>query len=207
LEYQGIVGVMSAMIERVKIKALCLARSQDMNDSTLIKNVELLGEIPLNNITQTWDPLLAKLQIYSNLASTIAEIHPYAKAAYSVVSAAYQVVIKQLERDESIKCLVLAMDDIYSFVHEAHPLETIESHRIIMTQLSQQTIECGYFISEYCADTFATRAIKYAVAPIDAAITEYGRKFSELKSSLLAHSIITTEIKVLRILETVERLG
>lgn len=117
------------------------------------------------------------------------------------------------------------MDDIYSFIKEAEPLQQIESHKTIMACLAQQTTECGYFITAYCADTFrmselylvfflhsstfvsVVRAVKYAVSPVDAAITMYGRKFNELKSALLAHSTIKTEITVLRVLETVERLG
>ncbi|KAE9386012.1 hypothetical protein BT96DRAFT_891849 [Gymnopus androsaceus JB14] len=206
LEEQTIVGVVSAMIQRVKIQASWLAHSQDINDSTLSNSMQLVGDIPFNNIAETWDPLLEKLHIFANIADKVAEVHPYAKAAYSVISMAYKVVVNQLQRDANINCLILAMNDIYSFIKEAEPLQQIESHKTIMACLAQQTTECGYFITAYCADTFLVRAVKYAVSPIDAAITMYGSKFNELKSALLAHSTIKTEITVLRVLETVERL-
>ncbi|KAE9395097.1 hypothetical protein BT96DRAFT_997889 [Gymnopus androsaceus JB14] len=206
LEEQTIVGAISAMVQRVKIQASWLAHSQDINDSTLFKRMQLMGDIPFNNIAETWDPLLEKLQIFANIADKVAEVHPYAKAAYSVISMAYKVIVNQLQCDANINCLILAMDDIYSFIKEAEPLQQIESHKTIMACLAQQTTECGYFITAYCADTFLVRAVKYAVSPVDAAITMYGRKFNELKSALLAHSTIKTEITVLRVLETVERL-
>lgn len=41
----------------------------------------------------------------------------------------------------------------------------------------------------------------------DAAIIQYGQRFCDLKAALLAHATIQTEISVLRILDTVERLG
>lgn len=55
--------------------------------------------------------------------------------------------------------------------------------------------------------TLVTRAVKHSLAPTDAAIIKYGRKFTELKAALLAHATINTEITVLRIWDTVTRLG
>ncbi|KAE9396971.1 hypothetical protein BT96DRAFT_1021056 [Gymnopus androsaceus JB14] len=206
LKDQDVVGAISAMVQRVKIQASRLAKSQAMHDSASFNRMQLIGDIHFVNIVEIWDHLLEKLQIFANLADKVAEVHPYAKAAYSVISMAYKAVMKQLERDANINCLILAMDDIYSFVKEAEPLQQIESHKLIMARLAQQTTECGYFISAYCVDTFLMRTVKYAVSPVDAAITMYGSKLNELKSALLAHSTINTEITVLRIWETVKKL-
>lgn len=63
-------------------------------------------------------------------------------------------MLAQIQRDINIFYLVNAMDDIYAFVDEAQPLRQIQSHEDIMLLIAQQTLECGYFISSYCDDSF-----------------------------------------------------
>ena len=41
------------------------------------------------------------------------------------------------------------MDDAYAFVHEAEPLKKINSHQRVVVLITQQTIECAFFIRDY----------------------------------------------------------
>lgn len=66
----------------------------------------------------------------------------------------FQIMKAQLKRDINIFYLIDTMAYIYAFVHEAEPLLKIQSHRIIMTRLAQQIIDCGYLISAYCDSGF-----------------------------------------------------
>ncbi|KAF9049428.1 hypothetical protein BDP27DRAFT_1434122 [Rhodocollybia butyracea] len=197
-------AIMKAMIQRTKLGSLRLA--QPRAQRLLSGSSQLVDEAVSPDLVEAWIPLLQKLEIFANLANMITEVHPYAKAAYSVISLAYKVVHDQIQRDMNIQCLVNTMDDIYSFVKEAEPLHHIESQRQVMACLAQQTVECGYFISAYCSETFLARAVRHSVNPTDLAVIEYGQKFSDLKAALLAHATIQTEIKVLRIFETAERI-
>ena len=54
-----------------------------------------------------------------------------------------------MDRDEKIKDLVSTMADMYAFMHEAQPVEKIESHKKILAVVAKQTTECAYFIQEY----------------------------------------------------------
>jgi hypothetical protein len=63
-----------------------------------------------------------------------------------------QAILAQTERDEKVQRLVLVMDDIYAFISEADSLNKIESHRLILARMAQQTVECGYFITSYAQD-------------------------------------------------------
>ncbi|KIK60577.1 hypothetical protein GYMLUDRAFT_244151 [Collybiopsis luxurians FD-317 M1] len=194
---------MAALVQRAKISSV---RLQHMDKSKLGSSIQFAeGNISPTRL-EAWEPLLEKLSIFAQLTATIAEVHPYAQAAYSVISLAYQAIQNQVQRDINIISLVETMDDIYAFVKEAEPLRRIESHKEVMNRISQQTVDCGYFISAYCADPFLFRAMKHALLPTDAAIVTYGQKFSELKAALLARSAIHTEIAVLRTLEIIERL-
>lgn len=65
----------------------------------------------------------------------------------------------------------------------------------------------GIYLVSSLRLTLVTRAVKHSLAPTDAAIIKYGRKFTELKAALLAHATINTEITVLRIWDSVTRLG
>ena len=60
-----------------------------------------------------------------------------------------QMVIDQLDRDNSVVHLIEVMDDIYSFVDEAEPLRKIESHGRVIMLMTRQATECAYFIHDY----------------------------------------------------------
>ena len=60
-----------------------------------------------------------------------------------------QMIIDQLDRDNSVVHLIEVMDDIYSFVNEAEPLRKIESHGRVVMLMTQQVTECAYFINDY----------------------------------------------------------
>ncbi|KAF9061868.1 hypothetical protein BDP27DRAFT_1300736 [Rhodocollybia butyracea] len=199
---------MAAAVQRAKIQASRLQRSSSSVTTSIspIQTPDNVYSGTTEDALGNFIPLLEKLQVFSNLANSVAEIHPYADAAYSIVSLAYKTVLAQMQRDKNILALIDTMDDIYSFVKEAEPLRQIESHKRVMICIAQQTTECGYFVSAYCSDNFVFRILKHSVATTDAAIVHYGNKFSELKAALLDHATITTGITVLRILETVERI-
>ena len=77
-----------------------------------------------------------------------------------------QVVLAQKARDEAIDHLVDVMNDIYSFVHEAEALRDIQSDKQIVVVMTQQTIDCAYFIRDYainknfCMSIFIYDALK-----------------------------------------------
>ncbi|KAF9072466.1 hypothetical protein BDP27DRAFT_1320509 [Rhodocollybia butyracea] len=199
-------AAMAAAVQRAKIRA---SRLHSPNSaSTAVSMIQAADGVysSTENALGNFVLLLEKLQVFANLANSVAEIHPYADAAYSIISVAYKAVLAQMQRDENIIALIDTMDDIYNFVKEAEPLRQIESHKKVMIRIAQQTTECGYFISAYCSDSFFARTIKHSVSTTDVAIINYGKMFSELKTALLDHGAIITEITVLRILETVERI-
>lgn len=63
------------------------------------------------------------------------------------------------------------------------------------------------FVSVAYTPVSVARTVKHSMAPTDTAIVEYGIKFADLKAALLAFVTINTEITVLRVFDTVERLG
>jgi hypothetical protein len=73
-----------------------------------------------------------------------------------------KIILAQKDRDDCIDRLVEIMDDVYSFVHDAEPLNKIESHKRIIAVIAKQTTECSYFIRCYTMNKSFCNAGLYA---------------------------------------------
>ncbi len=58
------------------------------------------------------------------------------------------MIIDQVNRDDSIRSLLLKMDEVYTFL-TGEELRRIESMKIVVERITRQTLECSYFIREY----------------------------------------------------------
>ncbi|KAF8130207.1 hypothetical protein EV363DRAFT_241053 [Boletus edulis] len=83
----------------------------------------------------TWEVLLRRMKIFNNIVDGIAEIHPYASMAWSVISAASKILVAQKNRDDRIIHLAGVMSDVFTFVEDAEALKRIEAHKKILTLL------------------------------------------------------------------------
>jgi hypothetical protein len=54
-----------------------------------------------------------------------------------------------MDRDENVQRLYVIINDAYGFLIEAKSLEKIQSHKSVFVRVTQQTIDCGYFIGSY----------------------------------------------------------
>ncbi|KAG6374155.1 hypothetical protein JVT61DRAFT_4803 [Boletus reticuloceps] len=150
--------------------------------------------------------LLRRMEIFNRIVDGIAEIHPYASLAWSVISAASKVFQAQKNCDDRIIRLAGVMSDVFTFVEDVEPLERIEAHVKTITLLLQQVTECGYFIIEYPKANFRIRTAKYKMFNIDARITDYKIKLQEFKTALLEGVSVQTDITVVRMMNVVEHV-
>ena len=139
-----------------------------------------------------------------------------------------KIILAQQNRDDRISHLVEVMDDIYYFVHEAEPVNKINSHKDIIAVMIKQTTECAYFIRDYAMDknfgrlsftlwlyhttmslaSPGKRAVRNSfISDVDSKIDTYEDKFKELKSAFQGRAILQTEIAVMRLLSNFESLG
>ncbi|KAF9461836.1 WD40-repeat-containing domain protein [Collybia nuda] len=159
-----------------------------------------------------WEDLLSKVERFNRLMSAIAEIHPYSKAAWGILSAASKFMIDQTNRDDSIKELLAVLNGVYDFLEEASQLESInkliakteglrfDAQVKILALLAQQTTECAHFICAYAADTnFWERTLKHSVSEADQKIKEYQETFNKLKADFQNHTVLRTNVTVLQI--------
>jgi hypothetical protein len=60
-----------------------------------------------------------------------------------------QIILAQADRDTAILGLLQKLGDVYGFITEDKRLHQISSMHTILGQISQQTLECAYFIRDY----------------------------------------------------------
>jgi hypothetical protein len=54
-----------------------------------------------------------------------------------------------MDRDENVQRLYVILNNVYDFLTEAKHLEKIQTHKSVFVRMTQQTIDCGYFIASY----------------------------------------------------------
>jgi len=185
------------------------------------------GEDTVNNINTAvgqiatlaapFEPLLEKLQLFTDAMNKIAEVHPYAKMAWSVVAAIPKTLLAQIHRDENIRGLVETMVNVYQFVLDGDSLkyaratdQSSSQKKIIeiFAAMAAQTIECAYFIRAYAEKkSLWTRSVKHLISDADNQIQKYKTKFNDLQAAFDSRAILDVEISVLRILDNVEHLS
>ncbi|KDQ54630.1 hypothetical protein JAAARDRAFT_696886, partial [Jaapia argillacea MUCL 33604] len=158
-----------------------------------------------------WQPALKSVESFlEGLKATVrvvdalAEIHPYAKAAWTLLSFVYKTVINQIALDAKVNRLADVIREIYEAAKDADPLKEYGTIGKTLQCMLMQTTECAYFIREY-AETkgFASRTVKNQVYPIDAKIELFKTTFDGLKSDLQNKATIQSSIAVFRMLDTV----
>ncbi|KZP15713.1 hypothetical protein FIBSPDRAFT_76510 [Athelia psychrophila] len=105
--------------------------------------------------------VLDRLDHFMRIADEAAKVHPYAKLAWDVLSAAHKIIVAQVAIDQSVADLANTMQDVYSFVDAivAVPAK-IQLLEDIIERIFTQTVECAIFIREYSGHGFAGRLLR-----------------------------------------------
>ncbi|KZT50502.1 WD40 repeat-like protein [Calocera cornea HHB12733] len=149
------------------------------------------------DIASAVTPLLKNLAWFMDAMDVVTEVHPAAKAAWSVISEVY----KQ-ELDGKIQDLLLKMNDTYDLVCDAQELRTVrddpgtfQGRERALTRLCEQTEECGRFIMKYAQEPrFFRRLAKNITADVDKQLTRYSNRLDALQLAFRAGTLLHTEI-------------
>ncbi|CAA7265501.1 unnamed protein product [Cyclocybe aegerita] len=146
----------------------------------------------------TWEKAVRAIKQIVDVADTIAEIHPYAKMAWSVLSIIPKTILDQVARDENVLLLLQAIHDVFDLTKVADRLRNIEpkskQSQILMAML-QHVCNCGDFIQSYARDAnFWRRVLKNISGEGDTEIEDYRSTLFRLRDLFLDHATITTDI-------------
>ncbi|KZP27202.1 hypothetical protein FIBSPDRAFT_948829 [Athelia psychrophila] len=105
--------------------------------------------------------VLDRLDHFMRIADQAAKVHPYAKLAWDVLSAAHKIIVAQVAIDQSVADLANTMQDVYSFVDAIVAVPSkIQLLEDIIERIFTQTVECAIFIREYSGHGFAGRLLR-----------------------------------------------
>ncbi|KAI0342490.1 WD40 repeat-like protein [Trametopsis cervina] len=146
------------------------------------------------NAASIWGSVVDKVRVFMDVADTITEIHPYAKAAWSVISVVPKLINAQLQNDESMNRLGKAMDDMFTFYCETKALHDVRSHKATIERIVQQTRESALLIREYAeTPAFWLRTMKYALSDIKTQFEEHAAAFESLRAIFVQYATIYAE--------------
>ncbi|KZP18910.1 hypothetical protein FIBSPDRAFT_1045847 [Athelia psychrophila] len=145
-----------------------------------------------------WDILLPKVKLFADLMDKISEVHPYAKMAWQILSAAYNVFSAQQDRDDKMDSLLKTIVHVYNIVHGYDILQSISTLAPIFVKLMKQTTECAHFITYAMKRSFAARAVSNILSTTDLNIAKYQERFHRLLTALERHAVLGTEVVVLK---------
>ncbi|KAH7919378.1 hypothetical protein BV22DRAFT_864233 [Leucogyrophana mollusca] len=136
-----------------------------------------------------------------NIGGILAEVHPWAALAWSVLSVIPKTIGAQMDREQKVQQLWSTTADMLSFLRDAEPV--IEQCQVrIVSEMMQQIYECALFVREYCGKGFAKRALRDSIsASTDLAIEQYNVAFKELKEQFKSRS----ELVALRIFKDIQQ--
>ncbi|KAH8996413.1 hypothetical protein EDB86DRAFT_995596 [Lactarius hatsudake] len=116
---------------------------------------EAMTTIDLSN---RLDGVLERIKWVMDTVSSVAELHPYAKMAYSLLFAIPKTLLEQFQRDDNIRTLLVAMHEAFDFANQKERFKTITVERVprqaqILALMLQHVCNCCDFIQSYAKNS------------------------------------------------------
>ncbi|KZP27184.1 hypothetical protein FIBSPDRAFT_948818 [Athelia psychrophila] len=145
--------------------------------------------------------VLGKLENFMRIADAIAEVHPYAKVAWEVLSAAHKIIVAQVAIDQSVADLFQTMQDVYGFVDAIKAVPSKIQHlEKIIQRILIQTAECGNLIREYSGHGFGGRLLRETMgASTPAKVAEMAQSLTTLHDQFNTGVVVHIAVVCFRI--------
>ncbi|KIK19253.1 hypothetical protein PISMIDRAFT_156464, partial [Pisolithus microcarpus 441] len=104
----------------------------------------------LQNLSDTY---LRPLQVFNNVVTTLANVHPYAQIALGILTAASNLIIAQANLDNAVLQLLEKVGSVYGFLSEDEIIKNIDSMRGPLANIARVVSACAQFIKDYAGTT------------------------------------------------------
>ncbi|KAJ7911662.1 hypothetical protein B0H13DRAFT_2191460, partial [Mycena leptocephala] len=146
------------------------------------------------------EAVISLLDRITKIGDAIAEVHPYAKMAWALLTSVYKVVKAQGERDAKITELVQAMANASS--HQIDLLtKKSRNFEAIAVKIARKTVECASFIREYCEHKFSGRLCQAVFSDPDKKIDALATELLDLTKLLNHEATMQTAVMLYEIRE------
>ncbi|KAH9017272.1 hypothetical protein EDB85DRAFT_678770 [Lactarius pseudohatsudake] len=110
------------------------------------------------NQVNGWNGAISRIKWVMDTVGPVAELHPYAKMAYGLVSAIPKTLLenRQYQRDDDVRSLLEVVRDSFDFALREDTLKSTEHNSrqaMILTLMLQHICNCCDFIQSYTKDT------------------------------------------------------
>ncbi|KAI0259553.1 hypothetical protein BC834DRAFT_1035841, partial [Gloeopeniophorella convolvens] len=155
------------------------------------------------DLYSTWEMAVNKLKWVVDVTEKIAEVHPYAKMAWSILCFIPKTFLSQVKRDANALTLLQAIHDSFDLLEEASFLEAARprsKQARILKDMLRHVCDCGDFIQTYAQNTDFWRRLWHNMGRrVDDRIRDYCTKLEDMRVDLLRHATIATERAALTI--------
>ncbi|KAH9035728.1 hypothetical protein EDB85DRAFT_2273943, partial [Lactarius pseudohatsudake] len=157
--------------------------------------------------TNTWEGAVRRIKWVMDTLSPIAELHPFAKMTYGLVSAIPRTLLEQYQRDDNVRSLLEVIHDVFDFAQHEDTLKSIEPNskqaKILILML-QDVSNCCDFIQSYAKDTpFWKRTLRNMGGGAERKIQDLSTALVQHRRAFLDQATITVEITAFQILDGV----
>lgn len=169
--------------------AQALARGGQLNTHA----AEALEHVPgaldaLSSAAESYGDVLAKIGVLVTILDKIGELHPYLKAATSILNLAVKPIIEQVARDEKFQELLEQMALVYDLATAEFEVVASSNEKPatrqmkLLHKISVKSQECAVFIEEEYIKPFPVRLAKniFKGSEVDDKIDQFKSVFSNL---------------------------
>ncbi|KAF7985609.1 hypothetical protein HWV62_3921 [Athelia sp. TMB] len=163
---------------------------------TLVLNISQNTDI-INSLGTVLEKVKLIAKVTANAAEVLAEIHPYAKAAWAVLSFAQKAYERQVATDAAVVDLAKQMEDLYVFVGDIESLPgKIKQLGRIIVRVLERTTDCVDFFQRYTEPGFLARLAGQALSDHNKTISALSMSMKQLRddlqSGLQLHTAVVT---------------
>ncbi|KZP22874.1 hypothetical protein FIBSPDRAFT_952452 [Athelia psychrophila] len=180
------------------------------HDAALSSNVDA-NVSSHEDLLKSLETIINKIQriaaVTLDTVDALAKVHPYADAAWKVLSSVYKAYEHQKGAHGALEGLLFKqMEELYSFVDDVENLpEQIKQIEHTLVRILEQTTECGIFFREYTDCGFVGRFLGQAVSNRSQMISSLYTTLTQLNNDLISGVQLRTSFMSSRTRDGVDR--
>ncbi|KAI5990660.1 hypothetical protein EDD15DRAFT_2578411 [Pisolithus albus] len=172
--------------------------------------VNIIGQadMAVTNLQNLSDTYLRPLQVFNNVVTTLANVHPYAQIALGILTAASNLIIAQANLDHAVLQLLEKVGSVYGFLSEDEIFKNIDSMRDPLAKIARVISACAHFVADYSETTnFWKRLGKNIVCETQTTVSNYTKMLDELMQQYRDCQTRDIQITIYRVLEDLNLEG
>ncbi|KAG6888389.1 hypothetical protein C0995_008710, partial [Termitomyces sp. Mi166 len=135
--------------------------------------------------TKTFPVVMSYLQRFVEIGGVVAEVHPYAKTVWGLITIGYRVLQTQYDQDNKVKDLWDTVCTTIEFLNEAEPLQFVKHLSGTIQAIMEQLHACIVYLTQVKARTKAEAAFAAVFsAESDLTLRKFSDSFADLKIQL-----------------------